>query len=112
MLSSKKPPDRKAAAKRAALRALEKARRAADRAGVELSDWEGEFLGSVSDRVREHGRAFADPEKGAPGQALSALQARKLKEIAAKARGEKPKPRWGQRSAEPDDAPEPDTPDE
>jgi hypothetical protein len=38
--------------------------------------------------VKTHGRAFADPEKGAPGQALSAMQGRKLKEIAKKAKGE------------------------
>ena len=50
-------------------------------------------------RGRTHGRAFADPEKGAPGQALSALQARKLREIAAKAKGEaKPAPRWARRA--------------
>lgn len=81
-------PDRKAAAKRAALNALKRARRMADKAGVELSDWEGEFLGSVADRVKTYGRAFGDPEKGAPGEALSAMQHRKLKEIAAKAKGE------------------------
>ena len=61
----------------------------AERAGVKLSDWEGEFLGSVSERVKTYGRAFGDPEKGAPGQALSAMQAVKLKEIAVKAKGEK-----------------------
>lgn len=90
-----KPPDRaaqrqaeRAAAKRAALRAVRKTRRAADQAGVELSDWEGEFLGGVEARVETYGRAFADPDKGGPGQALSALQRRKLKEIAAKAKGE------------------------
>jgi hypothetical protein len=55
---------------------------------VTLSEWEGEFLESVSERVKTHGRAFADPEKGAPGQALSAMQGRKLKEIARKAKGE------------------------
>lgn len=54
-----------------------------------LSDWEGEFLQSVSERVKTHGRAFADPEKGAPGQALSAMQGRKLKEITKKAKGDK-----------------------
>ena len=86
---NRKPPDRKAAAKRAALNALRRAQRMADRAGVKLSEWEGEFLGSVSERVKTYGRAFGDPEKGAPGQALSALQAVKLKEIAAKAKGEK-----------------------
>lgn len=89
----RKPPisgheARKAAAKRAALNALKRARRMADKAGVTLSDWEGEFLGSVADRVKTYGRAFGDPEKGAPGEALSAMQARKLKEIAAKAKGE------------------------
>lgn len=53
---------------------------------MDLSLWEGEFLESVAERVRTRGRAFADPEKGAPGEALSAMQGRKLKEIAAKAR--------------------------
>ena len=80
-------PDRKAQAKRAALNALKRARRAADKAGVALSDWEGEFLGSVSERVSTYGRAFGDPEKGAPGAALSVRQGVKLKEIAAKAKG-------------------------
>jgi hypothetical protein len=86
---NRKPPDRKAAAKRAALNALKRARRLAEQAGVTLSDWEGEFLGSVAERVKTYGRAFGDPEKGAPGEALSALQHVKLKEIAAKAKGEK-----------------------
>ena len=90
----RKTLDPKAQARRAALSALKRARRAADRAGVELSDWEGEFLGSVAQRVAAYGRAFADPDKGAPGQALSARQGVKLKEIAAKAKG---KPRKGLR---------------
>ncbi|WP_305706914.1 hypothetical protein [Nocardioides sp.] len=38
---------------------------------------------------RALGESLGDPEKGAPGQSLSALQARKLKEIAKKAKGEK-----------------------
>jgi hypothetical protein len=83
------PPDRKAQAQRAALNALKRARRQAERAGVTLSEWEGEFLGSVIERVKTFGRAFGDPEKGAPGEALSAMQHVKLKEIAAKAKGEK-----------------------
>ena len=86
------PPDPRAQAKRAALNALRKAKRVADRAGVQLSDWEGEFLGSVEDRVKTFGRAFGDPEKGGPGQALSMMQTVKLKEIVAKAKGEKPRP--------------------
>ena len=83
------PPDRKAQAKRAALGALKRVRRQAERAQVELSDWEGEFLGAVEDRVKTYGRAFGDPEKGGAGEALSVMQAVKLKEIAAKAKGEK-----------------------
>lgn len=74
-------------------------RRTADKEGVELSEWEGEFLGSVEERVETYGRAFADPEKGAAGQALSAMQARKLKEITAKAKGEAPRPRWRRKAA-------------
>lgn len=84
-------PDPRAQAKRAALNALKRAQRKAAREGVTLSAWEDEFLGSVEERIRTYGRAFADPEKGAPGQALSAMQAVKLKEIAVKASGDKAK---------------------
>lgn len=91
MRRSKAPPNpyqaAREAARRSALRALKKARRVAAAKGVDLSEWEDEFLGSVESRITEHGRAFADPEKGAPGQPLSALQKLKLKEISAKATG-------------------------
>ena len=90
-------PDPRAQAKRAALNALRRAQRAADKAGVELSAWEGEFLGSVAERVSTYGRAFGDPEKGAPGAALSARQGVKLKEITSKASG-KPKPGFRRRA--------------
>jgi len=90
-------PDPRAQAKRAALNALRRAKRAADKAGVELSQWEGEFLGSVAERVSTYGRAFGDPDKGAPGAALSARQGVKLKEIASKAAG-KPRPGFGRRA--------------
>ena len=91
------PPDRKAQAQRAALNALRRAQRAADKAGVKLSDWEGEFLESVTERVKTYGRAFADPEKGGQGEAFSVMQHIKLKEIVAKAKGETklPQPRSG-----------------
>ena len=95
-----RPPDPREAARRSALNALRRARRKAERAGVDLSEWEGEFLGSVETRILTFGRAFGDPEKGAPGQALSALQGRKLKEITAKAKGEAPKGRWGRKRDE------------
>jgi len=86
----RKLPDPRAQAMRAALNALRRARRQAERAGVKLSEWEGEFLGSVEDRLKTFGRAFGDPEKGGPGEALSAMQRVKLKEIAGKAKGDKP----------------------
>ncbi|WP_292056477.1 MULTISPECIES: hypothetical protein [unclassified Brevundimonas] len=94
----------KEAAKRSALNALKRARRSAEKAGVSLSEWEGEFLDSVGERIQTHGRAFADPEKGAPGQALSAMQGRKLKEITAKAKGESR--RFGRRRGEAAPAPD------
>ena len=107
-----KPPDPKEQAKKAALNALKRARRAAEKSGIELSEWEGEFLTSVAQRVETYGRAFADPEKGARGQALSGNQAIKLKEIARKAKGEaKPMKRgkgFGRRGREPEPAPESD----
>ena len=85
------------AARRKALNALKRAKRAADKAGIALSDWEGEFIEGVADRIKTYGRAFGDPEKGAPGQALSSMQGRKLREITAKANGEEPKRRWGRK---------------
>ena len=100
-MKSKPPADPRAAARKAAqratLRALRRAKLAASKAGIDLSEWEGEFLGSVEERVKTYGRAFADPDKGAPGTILSMLQGRKLKEITAKAKGEAPKSRWGRR---------------
>ena len=107
-MKRKDPPSpfeaQRKAAQRQALNALKRARRMADKAGVALSEWEGEFLGSVSDRVETFGRAFGDPEKGSPGQALSTMQARKLKEIVKKAKGEDAPPRrgFGQRSRKED----------
>jgi hypothetical protein len=76
-------------AKRVALKALRRARKAAEESGEKLSEWEGEFLGSVEGRVEKYGRAFHDPEKGAPGTSLSIRQSVKLKEIAGKAKGRK-----------------------
>ena len=100
-MRSKPPADPRAAARkaaqRAALRALRRARLAAAKAGVSLSDWEGEFLGSVEGRVKTYGRAFGDPEKGGPGQALSVMQGVKLKEIAAKAEGKETRRRFGRK---------------
>ncbi|HEV2562136.1 MAG TPA: hypothetical protein VGT78_08325 [Rhizomicrobium sp.] len=83
--------EQRASAKRAALRALARARKAAETSGEKLSEWEGEFLGSVEGRVEKYGRAFHDPDKGAPGMSLSIRQTVKLKEIAGKGK----KKQWG-----------------
>jgi hypothetical protein len=93
-MRAKKPPDPRAPnpkdrARKAALNALKRAKRTAELAGIELSEWEGEFLGSVAQRIETYGRAFGDPEKGGAGQAMSVNQTIKLKEIAAKAKGER-----------------------
>lgn len=79
-------------AKRVALKALRKAKKIAETSGIKLSDWEGEFLGSVEERIERYGRAFGDPEKGSLSSSLSIRQTVKVKEIAAKASG---KPRKG-----------------
>jgi hypothetical protein len=89
-------------ARRAALRALRRAKAAAAAAGVSLTEWEDVFLGSVEARVQTYGRAFADPEKGGGGSALSTLQRRALRQIGAKAR------EAASRSAEPDPESGPD----
>ncbi|MBL6938897.1 MAG: hypothetical protein ISS15_17660 [Alphaproteobacteria bacterium] len=61
---------------------------------MKLSDWEGEFIASVSERVEKYGRAFRDAEKGNLGSSLSTRQAVKLKEIVGKAAGKRP---WGRK---------------
>ena len=78
-------------AKRVALKVLRRAKKLAEQSGVKLSDWEGEFLGSVEGRLETYGRAFGDPEKGSLAASLSIRQTVKVKEIAAKAKGEKPR---------------------
>jgi|KBSMisStaDraftv2_1062788.scaffolds.fasta_scaffold48909_3 hypothetical protein len=92
MAFNSKGSDSRERAKRAALNAMKRARRAADRRGVALSEWEKEFLGSVEDRVEHFGRAFRDPEKGLPGSSLSVRQTVKLKEIGVKANGKARRP--------------------
>jgi len=79
------------ALQKATLRALEKAQKEAAERGIDLSEWENEFLDGVSARVKTYGRAFADPDKGAAGTTLSMRQGVKLKEIRKKAATAKPK---------------------
>lgn len=53
----------------------------------DYSGWEQEFLTEVESRLDKFGSAFADLGKGRPEEALSVLQAQKLREIEQKARG-------------------------
>jgi len=81
------PADQKKALQKSTLRALERAKKAATEAGIELSEWEAGFIDSVSERVKTYGRAFADPDKGAMNGILSLRQGLKLREIRKKAKG-------------------------
>ena len=94
----RKPPDRRAQAKRAALNALRRAKRAADRAGMALTTGKANSSARSRPAVETFGRAFGDPEKGAARSALSARQGVKLKEIAAKASGKQPRQPKGRRA--------------
>lgn len=86
------PHDEKKALQKRTLRALERAKKAAAEAGVDLSEWENDFIDSVSDRVKTYGRAFADPDKGAMNGTLSLLQGVKLREIRQKVKARAAKP--------------------
>lgn len=78
------PADSKKALQKATVRLLEKAKREAAEQGVDLSEWEAEFIDSVKGRVETYGRAFADPDKGAMDGTLSLMQGLKLREIRKK----------------------------
>lgn len=82
--------DQKAALKKTTLRLLEKARQEARSKGIDLTQWEGEFIDGVSERVKTYGRAFADPDKGAMNGTLSMRQGVKLREIRKKIRARAP----------------------
>jgi hypothetical protein len=61
-------------------------------APADFSHWEQEFLTEVGARLERYGSAFHNLAKGRAEDPLSMLQAQKLKEIAAKAKGKPPKP--------------------
>ncbi|KPP81263.1 MAG: hypothetical protein HLUCCA04_09745 [Oceanicaulis sp. HLUCCA04] len=106
---SREIDDRK---KKKALRRLDRVRRALAEAQADgdseaarearalLTEWEDEFLGSVEERLNTFGSAFTDPEKGALDEPLSQLQAAKLKELEAKAKGKETRP-WLRSSFKP-----------
>ena len=80
------PTSDKAALKAVTLRVLDKARREAEAAGLDLTEWEDQFLTEVGVRVKTYGRAFCDPDKGQLSGTLSLRQGLKLKEIRKKAK--------------------------
>ncbi|WP_429911718.1 hypothetical protein [Glycocaulis sp.] len=100
--------------KKKALRRLDRVRRALAEAEADgdaeaarearalLTEWEDEFLGSVEERLNTFGSAFTDPEKGSLDEPLSQLQAAKLKELEAKAKGKETRP-WKRSSFKPKD---------
>jgi len=51
-----------------------------------LSDWEDEFSESVTERLDKYGSAFADLQKGRPGDALSFAQKRVVAALNKKAK--------------------------
>ena len=69
--------ERKARARSArnAQRKIERLRRELEAAG-EITEFEEEFAGSVTERLDKFGAAFANPELGRPGDALSGSQKR------------------------------------
>lgn len=109
---SREIDDRK---KKKALRRLDRVRRALAEAEADgdaeaarearalVTEWEDEFLGSVEERLNTFGSAFTDPEKGALDEPLSQLQAAKLKELEAKAKGKETRP-WRRSSFKPKDS--------
>lgn len=71
-------------------KALRKLRKAADRAkteGIELTDWEQEFVEGVDERLTKYGSAFNDPNLGGTDDALSRAQSEILRQLDKKSRG-------------------------
>lgn len=72
---------------RKALRKLRKAKERAEADGIELTDWEKDFVDGVDERLTKYGSAFADPHLGAPDEALSNAQSEILRQLDKKSRG-------------------------
>lgn len=52
-----------------------------------MTEWETEFAEGVSERLDKFGSAFADPEKGGRGEALSYAQKKVVSSLKKKAAG-------------------------
>ena len=72
---------------RKALRKLRKAAERAEAEGIELSEWEQEFVEGIDERLNKYGSAFNDPNLGASDEALSRAQTEILRQLDKKSRG-------------------------
>ncbi len=72
---------------RKALRKLRKAAERAEAEGIELTDWEQEFVEGIDERLNKYGSAFNDPNLGASDEALSRAQTEILRQLDKKSRG-------------------------
>ena len=72
---------------RKALRKLRKAKERAEADGIELTEWEQEFVEGVDERLTKYGSAFADPSLGSTEEALSIAQSEILRQLDKKSRG-------------------------
>ena len=72
---------------RKALRKLRKAAERAEAEGIELTDWEQEFVDGVDERLTKYGSAFNDLSKGGSEEALSNAQTEILRQLDKKSRG-------------------------
>ncbi len=72
---------------RKALRKLRKAKERAEADGIELTDWEQDFVDGVDERLTKYGSAFVDPNLGASDEALSNAQTEILRQLDKKSRG-------------------------
>lgn len=107
---------------RKALRKLRKAAERAELEGIELTDWEQEFIEGVDERLTKYGSAFADLSKGGSEEALSNAQSEILRQLDKKSRGKsvggfkqrkplKPKKGLSARKSDKFDDPETDEPE-
>ena len=74
---------------RAAIRLVSKTRQSNLALDEGLTNWEGEFLDGLEERLQKYGSAFNDPDLGATCGALSLRQGLKLKQIKQKAQPKK-----------------------
>lgn len=73
----------------------------------DLTEWEEEFAGSVSERLDKFGSAFQDPQLGRPADALSFSQKKVVAALNKKAKDQKTKARASENNeAEPAEKPD------